>query len=241
MKRIISGKGLIDNASSLGEHAIEFRQQSLVLADMGGLFVDASVKELTYGKDLQAVEVSRGTNEGRFRARGFSSGRKQVFAFSCGAEKMFHLLGGCEYREHFMTFTDLTNLKAVARAHEAFLLGKNAPDAYTLVRHGQKVDFARVGLENGYICLETNPEETEKIPLSTVEEIRNEVRIGEDSISSIRTAEEFYELIRTADVGGVLDKVEDDLANLRKIGDLSEQIILRGRERISSHTEVTNI
>lgn len=226
MKRIISGKGLIDRASSIGEHAIEFRQRSLVMADMGGLFVDASVKELTYGKDLQTVEVSRGTNEGRFRARGFSSGRKQVFAFSCGAEKMFHLLGGCEYLEHFMTFTDLTNLKAVARAN--VLLGEKAPDAYTLVRRGQKVDFVRVGYENGYICLGTSFDETEKISLSTVEEIQNEVHMRQESISSIRTAKGFYELIRTADVGGILDKVEDDLANLRKIGDLGEQIILRG-------------
>jgi len=228
MERKISGKSMIANGSTIGEHTIEFYREFITMKDTGGFFVESSHKRLDYGKELQQIAVSRSTVDGCVKVKGLSSRKTQLFSFACSFERMFRLLGDCEYHEDFITIVNVKDLKGLALEYEELPRTEETAHSYTLVKFRQKVIFAKVHFENGYVYFESDSEGTDKVHLSHIEEIQNEVHTCKNSVISIKTSGGTYELFCTSKIRQILNQVMDDLVSARKIGDKANQIVLRG-------------
>lgn len=228
MERKISGNSLITNGSKIGEHTIEFHKEFMTMEDTGGFFVESSNKRLNYGKELQQIAVSRSTVDGCVKVRGLSSEKTQLFSFACSFDRMFRLLGDCEYFENFITIVNFKDLKGLALEHEKLLRREEIAHSYTLVKSGEKFIFAKVHFENGYVYFESDSEGTDKVHLSHIEEIQNEVHTGNNSVSSIKTSGCTYELFCTSKIRQILNQVMDDLTSAKNIGDKANQIVLKG-------------
>lgn len=51
MKRTISEDALIKKASTIGTHTLDCDREYMTMTDTGRLFVDASIRRVTYGKN----------------------------------------------------------------------------------------------------------------------------------------------------------------------------------------------
>ncbi|WP_393964670.1 hypothetical protein [Exiguobacterium sp. S22-S28] len=211
MNQTITGKSIIKNASKIGEHALEFRNDSLVMADMGGLFVEASVTQLFYKKELHQISVSRLVLEDRLDATGWTDERKELFSFSCDIASMFSLLSACDYYYDFITFSDVR--------------GKGTDGAYTIMKFGKDVSFKELSYDNSAIYFTSESGEQHEINLSDVKEIRD----NGNCISYIKTLNMTYELICSLQVRQLLNDVREVIERLNKLGKMSGQIVLKGK------------
>lgn len=230
MNRKVSGDGLIMNGSKIGSHTLEFYGEYMRMQDTGGLFVDASSKKLDYKTELLQVAVAGVGGGPSVMASGISVGGNRLFSFSVNIEKMFHILGGCEYYEDFITIHDYKDYADVLIKKARLSRGDEPASSYTIVKHGQKHTFAKLDFVNGYVTIDSGVETIEKIQLSHIKQIQNDVMTGSDSIGSIMTSEGAYEIIQTAAVRRLLDQVKIDLAVLHRIGDVEDQVVLKGMD-----------
>ncbi|EZP58372.1 hypothetical protein [Exiguobacterium sp. RIT341] len=209
MERTIIGKGMITNASKIGEHTLIFRKDKVMMTDMGGLFVDASATELSYKKELHQISISRLFTD-RLSATGRTAEGEKLFSFSSGMEFMFKLLSVCDYYHDFMMFSDISD-------------DEGGP--YTLMKVGEEVSFVEVSHDNASIHLVSDPHNRLEIRLSDVQEILN----NGNCLSYIRTSTRTYELMCSSQIRQLLDHVQEIIGRLHELGKMSDQITLKGK------------
>lgn len=230
MNRNVSGDGLIVNGSKIGSHTLEFYGAYMRMQDTGGLFVDASSKKLDYKTELLQVSVAGVVGGSSLMASGISVGGDRLFSFTVNNEKMFHILSKCEYYEDFITIHDYKDYTGVLMKKTGLSRGDEPASSYTIVKHGQKHTFAKLDFANGYLTIDSGVGTIEKIQLSHIRQIQNDVMTGSDSTGSIRTSVGTYEIIQTSTVRRLLDQVKSDLAVLHRIGDVEDQVVLKGMD-----------
>lgn len=211
MNQIIKGKNIIKNASKIGEHVLEFRSDSLVMADMGGLFVEASVTQLFYKKELHQILVSQSALEDCLYATGWSDERNELFSFSCDPASMYNLLSACDYYYDFIAFLDVGS--------------KEANAAYTIMKCREDVSFKKLSYDNSAIYFTSESGQQHEINLSDVKEITD----NGNCISYIKTLHMTYEFICSLQVRQLLNDVREIIERLNTLGKMSEQIVLKGK------------
>lgn len=211
MERTIIGKGMITNASKIGEHTLKFRKDKVMMTDMGGLFVDASATQLSYKKELHHISISRLFTEGRMSATGRTAQGEELFSFSSGMGFMFKLLSVCDYYHDFMIFSDIRD--------------DNGGGPYTLMKVGEEVSFVEVSHDNASIHLMSDSNNRLDIRLSDVQEILN----NGNCLSYIRTSTKTYELMCSSQVRQLLGRVQEIIERLNDLGKMSNQITLKGK------------
>lgn len=226
MNRNVSGDDLIVNGSKIGRHTLEFYREYMKMQDTGGLFVEASSKKLEYEKELLQITVIRIKGSSSLLVRGTSISNERLFSFNSNYEKVFHILSGCEYYEDFITIHDYEDYMDMFKEQVAATRGDVS--LHTLIKRDTKCTFAKLEYVNGYVSIDSGRGTMEKIQLSDIKEIQNDVMNGSKSISSIRTSESIYEIICTMTVRKLLDQVKNDLEILSKIGGVDDQIVLKG-------------
>lgn len=230
MERTVSNNNLQSNSLILGNRIYEFQRKFMTIKHAGGPAAEAVTRRLDYGGELQRISISRSEGERSLRVYGFSAKNAQVFFFTCGLQKLFYLLKDCEYNEDFIIIINFRDPKEMAMKQEAVLKGRKVNYSYTLIKYGEQFVCAKMNFKNGYICFELDSGDVEKVHLSRVEEIRDDVHLGNDSIISISTADITYEILCTSKIRQTLNLITNDLSNLSNIGDTVNHIVIKGTE-----------